>query len=414
MSGVSSPSGRTLLLAGAASLGWAGVAAAGDAPPLFGRYLPLYPAFYTHIAAQNDPRDRAFNERDDERETATPSLAGQTKFPQQRVDASAVWTLPLFEAANVPFFRDRLHTIRIHWGYSQNKTQGALATFARDSSDDATTQADGLNTDSSGVSDLTMEFGSWLLGSSNWRERQEQRYALLLLTGVRLPVGSYDRDAPINPGDNTTAFHGKLGFYARPWSSGHLDAGVGYRAYLKNQDPAFGGLYPTNQGNDVFWDVSLAQRVWPGWYVTAFADGREGEPNSYADVRFTPNPPPAPNTVPPSDRYPRPGVYQDEGTSLTRAGFGLQGFIGQRWLVGLHYAMPLSGKSGEIDVPYNNRQPAGCTVGATGCNVTAGTTVHTDGLGPARVYASPSFALTLTFNFGQGDTYTCVGCEKKK
>ncbi len=251
------------------------------------------------------------------------------------------------------------------------------------------------------------------MGSSNWRERSETPYALLGLIGLRLPTGSYNRDAPSNPGSNTIALHAQLGFYARPWTGAHLDGGVGYRAYLKNQDAAFGALAPTNQGDDLYWDVSLAQRVVSGVYVAAFADGREGDANAYENPRFAPNGPPPPNTTPPSDNYPAPGVYRDAGTERIRAGASLYGFLGQRWLLGLHYAHPLSGKSGEFDLPYNNRQPAGCTVGSTGCMVTPGGTAEdVDGLGPARVFASDRFTLSLQYHFGQGDSYTCVGCKK--
>ncbi len=393
-------------------LALAGSAHAGDVPPQFGRYLPLYPAFHTSTSLGFDARDRSYDASGKEQDTATPNLPGKTRFPEQRLDVSAIWTLPLFEAAGVPFFDSRLHTVRLHGGYSRNDTRGALADFARDTRDDRTTRANSLSTRSNGLTDVTMEFGSWLLGSSNWRERSETPYALLALIGLRLPTGGYNRDAPINPGSNTLAAHGQLGLYARPWPGAHLDAGTGYRSYYKNQDPAFGGLSPTNQGDDLYWDLSLSQRVFSGFHLTAFADGHKGQANSYADARFAPNAPAAPNTVPASDNYPTPGVYRDGGTKLIRAGLSLQGFIAQRWLLGLHYAMPLSGESGEFDLPYSNRQPAGCTVGSTGCNVTAGGSTRVHGLGPARVYASPAVSLTLKLNFGQGDSFTCTGCKQ--
>lgn len=386
---------------------------AGNAVPQLGRNLPLYPAFYTEITASFDERDQVFDAAGQEQDTAQPSLPGKTSFPEQRAEASLVWTMPLFEAAQVPFFSSRLHTARIHLGYAQTRTKGALADFARDTSDDRRTQADSLETKSSGVTDLTLEFGSWLAGSGHWRERQETPYALLLLNGVTLPTGTYGRDTPANPGGNTTSFHSQLGLYARPWAGAHLEAGAGYRVYLKNQDPAFGLLAPANQGDDFFWDASLSQRVASSLYIGAFADGRIGEKNAYENPRFAPNAPPPPTTTPPSDNYPRPGVYYDDGTRLTRIGASAYGFIGQRLKVGLHYAMPLSGKSGEFDLPYNNRQPAGCTVGATGCVVSdGGTAQNVDGQGPARVFASPQLTLSLQFNFGQGDSFTCVGCKR--
>ena len=386
-----------------------GSAQAGEAAPQLGRYLPLYPALYVQTKVSVDQRDAVFTASGKEQSSAVPSLAGSSSLPEQRLETTLAWTFPLFET--LPFAGSRLYTARIHLGYASDQTKGALADFARDTSDDARTQADGLRTRSSGLSDVTLEFGGWLYGSGNWRERSETPFAVLLSGGLRLPVGQYDRDAAANPGSNTLAVHGKLGLYSTPWQNAHLDAGIGYRRYYRNQDPAFGGLTPRQQGNDLSWDVSLAQRLMPGFYIAGFADGRIGKANSYSP-RFAPNAPPPPTTVPASDNFPTPGSYRDDGTESLRAGASLYGFLSQRWLLGLHYARPLSGKSGEFDLPYSNRQPAGCTVGATGCNVTAGGSVHVDGLGPARVFASDSFTLSLQYNFGQGDAYTCVGCKK--
>lgn len=377
-----------------------------EAPPQLGRYLPLYPALYVQTQLSVDQRDSVFNADGKQQSTAMPSLSGSSSLPEQRLDTTLAWTFPLFEA--LPFSASRLYTARINLGYASDTTKGALADFARDTSDDDSTQADGLRTKSSGISDITLEFGGWLYGANNWRERSDTPFAVMLLGGLRMPVGQYDRDTAANPGSNTLAVHGQLGLYATPWSNAHLDAGLGYRRHFKNQDPAFGGLAPRYQGNDLSWDVSLAQRVMPGLYIAGFADGRHGKANAYSP-RFAPNAPAAPAN---SDNFPTPGSYRDEGTELLRAGASLYGFVGQRWLLGLHYAKPLSGQSGEIDLPYSNRTPAGCTVGATGCNVTAGETVHVDGLGSARVFASDSFTLSLQYNFGQGDSYTCVGCKK--
>lgn len=377
-----------------------------EAPPQLGRYLPLYPALYVQTNISVDQRDAVFTASGKEQRTAVPSLSGSSSLPEQRLDTMLAWTFPLFET--LPFSASRLYTARIHLGYASDKAKGALADFARDTSDDASTQADSLRTSSSGLTDLMLEFGGWLYGSSNWRERSDTPFAVLLLGGLRMPVGQYDRDAPANPGSNTLAVHGRLGLYSTPWQNAHLDAGLGYRRYFKNQDPAFGGLAPSNQGNDLSWDVSLAQRLMPGFYIAGFADGRHGKTNAYSP-RFAPNAPPPPLA---SDNFPTPGSYRDDGTELLRAGASLYGFVSQHWLLGLHYARPLSGKSGEFDLPYSNRTPAGCTVGSTGCNVTAGGTVHVDGLGTARVFASDSFTLSLQYNFGQGDSYTCVGCKK--
>lgn len=387
-------------------------AAAQDTAPKMGRYLPLYPALYFSAAHERDERDRSFDQAGVERDSAAPSLATPSSFPQTRLDAVFSWYFPMFETLDLPFFSSRLHTARIHLSRVSTRSEGALATFAADASDDARTDADDLQNNGSGNGDITMEFGSFLYGSENWRTREHTPLAVLAMVGLRLPVGQYDRDAPINAGTNTAAAHVQLGLHAQPWPGGFVDAGVGLRAYFKNQDPAFGALMPTQQGDDVYWDLSLAQRLYSGLYVTAQASGREGDDNLYVNPRFAAGAPP-PTTVPQSDNFPTPGQYRDRGTALRSAGLSLSYFISQRWLLGAHYTQALSGRSGEFELPYTNRRPAGCTVGATGCITSAGGSAQVDGLGPARSYASNRLMFTLDYNFGQEDAYPCAGCTSE-
>lgn len=388
------------------------VTSAAEPLPQLGRYLPYYPGLYAQTSLSFDERDSAFDQEGHKRNTAVPSLAGKSSLPEQRFGTSFAWTFPMFEALGLPFFASRLHTVRVNLSYAETRTKAALKTFAADSSDDARTDADGLRNNGSGIGDLGLEFGSWLYGSHDWRERKDTPFAVLALVGTTLPFGRYERDAPVSSGNNTIGFHAQLGAHARPWTGGFLEAGIGERIFLKNQDPAFGGLHPANQGNELFWDATLTQRLRSGLYLGAFTTGRIGEHNSYERPRFAPNRPPPANTTPASDNYPTPGVYEDDGTSLITAGISASYFLSQSLLLGLHYARPLSGESGEFELPYTNRQPAGCTPGATGCSTTAGPTVRVDGLGSARSTASERFTLTLNYHFGLGDTYTCTGCKR--
>ena len=73
---------------------------------------------------------------------------------------------------------------------------------------------------------------------------------------------------------------------------------------------------------------------------------------------------------------------------------------------------PLSGASGAFALPYTDRSPAGCTPGSLGCITTEGDTVQVDGYGHARVFASDRWMVSATYHFGEGDTFTCVGCEQ--
>ncbi|SFF62086.1 Putative MetA-pathway of phenol degradation [Fontimonas thermophila] len=368
-----------------------------------GRYLPLYPGLYLDLGHLRDARDRVFDQNGDERDTALPTLAGKTELPLRETYARFAWTFPLFESQGLPFFSSRLHTARVTLRHVQTQTDGALAGYV-----DA--QAD-LKREGSGVGDTTLEFGSFLWGSSNWRsEDSVPGNAGLLLLGINVPTGVYEHEAPTNAGSNHWAFHARLGTAWRPWQSAILEAGGGYRIHLRNYEPQFGGLAPAEQGDEVWVDLSLDQRLRPGLHLTLSLTERRGANNRYEDPQFAPNAPEPPNAS--SDTVPTPGTYTDKGTSLRTATIALSGFIGQRWLLSLSWTHPLAGKSGAFDLPFTNRQPAGCIEGAATCSQTPGETVTVDGLGPARSYASDRFVLSLRHNFGQGDAFPCTGCSR--
>lgn len=389
---------------------------AAQAAPQPGRYMPLYPGLYTQLRYVQDERDQSFDPDGVVIESAVPSLAGETAFPQQRGELEFSWHFPMFESQGLPFFSSRTHLARVTLGYERNTTDGALADFnaSERGQDRDTDQADDLRDDGSGIADVLVEFGSYLIGSpaSEWRTRKSTPFALLGLLGLNLPYGEYDRDSATSAGTNTAALQGKLALHWQPWTGAFMDAAYGYRAYAKNQDAAYGFLEPTYQGDDRFWDVSVGHRLFWGFYASAFARGRTGEPNGYLNPSFAPNSPPAPSTTPASDNYPTPGLYHDDGTALRSYGYGLQWFLTQRLLLAAHYTVPDSGRSGRFLLPFTNRQPAGCTPTSPTCSTSEGDSVLVDGQGAARSYASDSFTISLSYQFGQGDTFTCTGCAE--
>jgi hypothetical protein len=383
----------------------ASAAQADVADTALGRYLPLYPGLYVDLSYAQDERDRVFDADGEEQDTATPSLPDPTRSPLREAQARFAWTFPLFESQNIPFLSSRLHTARVTLRHLGTETRGGLVDFI-DSRDD-------LANNGSGIGDTTLEFGSFLWGGRDWRsEGSTPGNAGLLLLGVNVPTGVYEHEAPTNAGSNHWAFHAQLGAAWRPWSGALLETGAGYRVHLVNYEPQFGGLAPSEQGDDAWFDLSLGQRLLPGLHLSASLSDRHGQANLYEDPQYAPNAPTPPATVPESDNFPTPGRYEDDGTSLRTAGLALHWFVAQRLLVSASYVHPLSGRSGEFDLPFTNRQPAGCIEGAANCTTSEGETAHVDGLGPARSYASDRWALSLRYNFGQGDAFTCVGCSR--
>lgn len=398
------------LAAGAGLLG-AAAAAAQDAVPQMGRYMPLYPGMYFNGGYLQDDRDAVFDQGGAERDSAAPSAGGHTSFPQKTLLGSFTWHFPMFESYDLLFLSSRTHLARVGFSYTDTHAEGRLAAFAADRSDDNSTEADGLESDGSGNGDLTLEFGSYLVGSPapQWRERRRSPFAVVAMAGANLPFGRYNRDAPVSAGSNTAWAQVRIGLHAQPWNRGLVDFGLAYREYFQNYDAAFGRTAPTQQGDDKFVDGSYAHRVFRDLYVGAFATHRKGDANLYEEPRFAPNAPPPTATT---SMAPAPGNYEDAGTALTTVGLSLNWFATQRWLASLHYVSPRSGKSGEFDLPYEEHSPAGCKTGATSCTTTPAGVVRVDGLGPARSYSSDRVLLTVTYNFGLGDAFTCTGCRQ--
>lgn len=372
------------------------VQAAPDVAP----YRPLYPAMYLDVSLELDPRDEAFDEQGDRRGSALPSLENQSKLPARQLESRFAWYFPLFEQEQLPFFSGRLHTARVTLRYLDVDARGAVADLARENPP--------LTQPGAGVGDTTLEFGSFLSGSSGWRGDGASRVSTLLLLGLTVPTGQYDHDAPVNPGSNHLSTHVKLGAHAQAWRGGLFDAGLALRLHGRDEEPQFGGLSPAKFGREIEWDLQVAQRLRAGLYGSLAFSGRDSGANTYEDPRVTGL---DDNALPLADLVAVPGKYRDQGADVIAAALGLRWFLGQNLAAGLHYEHPLAGHSGEFDLDLARRLPAGCNLDSPTCALIPSGSTHVDGLGSARSYASDRFGLTLTYQFGQGDPYACPGCS---
>lgn len=386
-------------------------ARAQELPPQFGRYMPLYPGLYVEAGLSQDDRDRSFDATGRSRPSAAPQTpGGKTRFPEDSAVAAFTWHFPMFESQWPAFLANRTYLARMTLRHADTRTEGPLAAFIADDTDDARSEADDLRNSGSGVGDLTLEFGGFLAGSRDWRTRARTPFALLLLGGVNIPTGVYERDGPNSVGTNTWWFQGRLGMHWQPWAGGFVDAGAAYRDYLNTDESMFGGLAPFKQGDDVFYDVGYTQRLARDLYLGLTFGFRYGDPNVYRDPQYAPNAPPHPDAN--TDTYPTPGHYRDRGTEVKTRTLSLSYFVTQRWLAGLHYAHPQDGRSGQFLLPFSTRTPSGCIPGAANCTVGQGDTILVDGLGPSRVFSTQRITLTITHNFGLGDAFTCTGCKR--
>lgn len=368
--------------------------------PEFAPYRPLYPGLYLDVGLAWDGGDAAFDSDGHRHGSALPSLDGDSRLPSTRATARFAWTFPLFEAEGWPFVSDRLHTARATFRWADLAAHGAVA--HRDEFD-APEGGGG-----SGLGDTTFEFGTFLAGSGGWREGRVDRVSVLLLLGVTIPTGVYEHEAVANPGTNRPSEHVKVGAHVRPWHGAFADAGLGWRTSSTDEEPQFGGLAPSRTGDAVSWDAHLAQRIAPAWFVTLGAYGSRAAHNRYDRVTFVPDPPAA---LPASDVIAAPGHYRDGGTSSVVGTLALRWFFAPRFAATLQVDHPFAGESGEPSIALLNRTPAGCDPDALTCATSPAGEQRVDGLGPARSLASDRISLSLTWQFGQHDAFTCPGCD---
>jgi hypothetical protein len=390
---------------------WAGLAsalllgasaAAFATTPRLAPYMPLHPGLYASGSLLHDPRDRSFTAGGGRVDGVAAASGGETRFPLTALALGFEWHFPLFEMQDLPFFSSRSHFARVGLQQVRTETRGLLAAVIAEPDRR-------LSDEGSGIGDLQIDLGSYLVGGGDWRQREAVPFALQLRLGVVVPFGVYDRNAPVSAGDNAWAYRVGLGAHARPWAGALLDAGLHWQGFGVNEEPLFGALAPRQRGDEIWVDLSLSQRLAPGWHLAVHTEAMRGGVNRYRNPRFSV---PAPTPPAGAESAPVPGDYRDGGTRARRAGVSLYRFLGARWLAGLHADAALDGRSGEFDLPYENRSPAGCQPGASGCNVSPGESIRVDGLGGARRYASPRLHLSLAYQFGLGDAFPCPGCER--
>lgn len=378
-------------------------AAQAEVPPEFARNMPLYPGTYLSVGHENALRSRSFDQAGREQAGAVPTFDSVSELPVRITTLDVKWHLPVFEAADVPYFSSRTHFAGVTLRHWRAETDGPLANYQ------TAENGEKVIHDGGGLGDITIELGSFLLGSENWRERQPRSLAVLAAVGATLPSGTYDHNAVSNFGGNHWTWHGRMGLHWQPWKGAFVDAGVRVDKHETNPEPHFGGLAPWRRGDDLSWDLSFGHRLLRSVFASVHVSDRSGDDNFYLEPRFAPN---APEPADGEENFPTPGIYRDGGTDLREIGIGVTWFAWQRLAFGLHYVVPQSGSSGQFDLPFTNRSPAGCNPDAINCQDSAGDTVLVDGQGSARSFADDRFLLTVRYQFLERDTFTCTGCSR--
>ena len=222
----------------------------------------------------------------------------------------------------------------------------------------------GQNSGGSGMGDL---FG--LCGVYG----REHRWGPLKFNGlgsvtVKAPIGSYETDSLLNVGTNYWSWIPQLALHAELFGRIYLDGTLAYQINGHNDDPAYGGLAPSDPADVRNAELNLAWKFSERWFADIGFSFRETVgANRYADVDIT-------NTEPlPAEQAcqtlsldpaacaatslfflrPQPGEYRDAGIEGHIVTAGIYHVYRSSSVLSLRALIPVDGRGGQIDVPFD-------------------------------------------------------------
>ena len=304
---------------------------------------------YTHI-------DEVFDRNGNRRplgDTAIP--------PGSTVDASLLlfrylWVGNLFEHSKLGWLGERDQIFRVIANLGWQQGNDSIPELSR---------RFGLKSGGSGLGDV------FLLGGIYGKPH---RWGPVNANGLfsfttKLPIGEYDQRALLNTGTHYWSYIPQLSGHAEFYGRLVLDGTMAWQFNGSNNKPAYGGLTPTKPADVYNIELNAAWKFNTRWFADlGLGYYATNGPNQYDQVTLNLKNQPLPATtacnslmVPTAqcsltDRFflqPQPGSYRDGGNQRTLLTTSLYYIYRASSVVNFRVAVPLQGKGGQIDVPYN-------------------------------------------------------------
>ncbi|SFF62072.1 Putative MetA-pathway of phenol degradation [Fontimonas thermophila] len=330
--------------------------------PHLSEYARLAPGQYTEFTLITTEIEEIYDRNGRKVHTGAPFIP-----PGDSVDATLLllkylWIGNLFRDSEIGFLRDRPQFCRIIGTLGHQQATGNAVRRGLTA---------GQHSGASGLGDLFGLCGIYGL---------EHRYGPLKFNGlfgttVKFPIGRYDTDSLLNTGTNYWSVIPQLAVHAELFGRIYLDGTVAWQFNGDNDEPAFGGLTPTDPADVRNLEVNLAWKFSEHWFADIGWSYRETiGPNRYdkftLNLRDQPLPPTTacnstqallgfsiPDALCNSLEFfylePRPGPYRDRGIKGTLLTAGLYYIYRTSTVLNLRVAQPISGRGGQIDAVYD-------------------------------------------------------------
>jgi len=287
---------------------------------------------------------------------------GQTAIePGSTVDAALLlfrylWVGNLFEHSKVPILKDRDQLFRVIGNLGWQQGQDDIPELSR---------RFGLTSGGSGLGDLFVLAG--IYGKPHqWGPINAN--GLLSFT-TKIPIGEYDQRALLNTGTHYWSYIPQLSGHANFYGRLFVDGTAALQINGDNDKPAYGGLTPTKVADVYNLEVNAAWKFSEHWHADlgiGYSASRGSNRYDQVSLNLTPQPLPATTAcndlnVPPAqcsltDSFflqPQAGSYRDRGTERTLLTTSLYYIYRASSVINFRVAVPIKGRGGQIDVPYD-------------------------------------------------------------
>jgi hypothetical protein len=289
-----------------------------------------------------------------------PTPGTPTIPPGEHIDAALMlfrylWVGNIFENTGVPYLdkHDQLFRVIANLGWQQGSEGVTRQSRLFDQRSNA-----------SGLGDVYLLGGIY---GGQYRLGPLKANTLYSVT-VKLPVGDYDQRSLLNIGTHYWTTIPQFALHAELFDRLQFDGTFAWQFNGSNDEPAYGGLTPTEPADVRNIELNLAWKFSEKWFVDAGWSHRESVgPNRFGKVTLSFKDPQPPLTacaslgVPPAqcsllDNFrldPVPGVREDRGVEGTLLTTGVYYVYRTSSVISVRAAIPIAGRGSQFPMEYD-------------------------------------------------------------
>lgn len=371
--------------------------------PHFSEYAHLPRGQYTEATFIHTQIDEVYDRNGDKQSLGQGAIRGGEEIEASLFLLKYLWAGNVFRDTDVWYLNNHDQFFRVIGTLHHQQATGESTGLSR---------RFGFRSNGSGFGDLFM-LGGIFGDTHRWGPLQ---WNGLFGTTVKFPVGEYDQRSLLNPGTNYWTVIPQLAMHQNWFGRLFVDATISHQFNDDNDDPAFGGLVPSDPADVQTAEANFTWKFSERWFADiGISHRRTVEPNKFenpsANLVDQPLPPQTIcnqigiNPCLPATFFiaPQAGTYEDEGIRGTLATLGFYYIYRTSAVFNARVAIPISGRGSQFDLPYDIFAGAptgpGGSFEPTSIPISTTTTTVNGVQEAAAVSASPYLELRFVYLF---------------